>query len=339
MDLNGTDLDGTLLLRYINETANQKERAQVDDWLTEDETNNDTLLQITRIYHACCTRQNIRQRDAQKALYKVQQLMVQRARRIVIRRLAVAASFLFGILGIGSMIWQSRQADTPAQMITVTTNAGMRSQATLPDGTLVTLNAGSTLVYPSHYEKHERRVRLSGEAYFQVAHKDGQTFIVSAADDKVQVSVKGTEFNVQAYDKDTLAQVTLIEGSVQVNIEGKSGNVCLSPAERFTFNLLTDKVTLEKINTAQETAWMDGRLVFKDTPVPEVLRKLSRFYSVNFEVKDEVIYGYALTGTFEDRPLFQILDYMKISSKIEYAMLYPEPQEGGKPLVRLSKKN
>ena len=71
--------------------------------------------------------------------------------------------------------------------------------------------------------------------------------------------------------------------------------------------------------------------------MPDVLRQLTHFYSVDFEVLDEVIHDYSFTGTFENRPLFQILEYMKISSKIDYSMKFPENQEVRKPVIHLKK--
>ena len=337
MDLNGKEIDGTLLLKYLNGAATAEERSQMDAWLSEDPANNDILIQMARIHHAQRTRQRIRQRNPHKALHRVQQRIAQRSRRMVIRRLAVAASLLIGILGIASLARQNRQPELPSQMIAVNTNAGMRSQLTLPDGTAVYLNAGSTLVYPSQYDKNERRVKLSGEAYFKVAANTHQPFVVSAAGDKMNIRVTGTEFNLQAYEKDGIAQITLMEGSVQLSIEGKKGNVVLTPSDMATYNIQTDQLFLGKANTAQVSAWMNNRLIFKDTPMPEVLRQLTHFFTVDFDVQDDVIRNYTFTGTFENRPLFQILEYMKISSKIEYAMIYPENQEVRKPVVYLKK--
>ena len=334
---NYQEIEGSLLLRYINETANNNERKQVDSWLAEDPANHDTLLQVAEIYHAQRTRQRIRQRNPQKALQKLHQRVERRSRRDFLRRLAVAASLLIGMLGIGSMVWNKLQPDVPPQMITVSSNAGMRSQLSLPDGTIVHLNAGSTLIYPSQYDKNERKVQLSGEAYFKVAHNAGHPFVVNAADGKVNIRVLGTEFNLQAYEKDSIVQATLVEGSVQLSVHGRKGNVLLAPSDIATYDIKADQLLLEKVNIAQVSGWMDGRLSFKDTPMPNVLRQLAHFYSVDFDIQDEVIHDYTFTGTFENRPLFQILDYMKISSKIDYTMMYPENQEVRKPVINIKK--
>jgi len=337
MDLNEKEIDGTLLLKYLNGTATADEQSQVNMWLSEDPANNDTLLQVARIYHAQRTRQRIQQRDPYGALQQMQQNIAQRFRWIVIRRMAVAASLLIGVLGIASFVWQHWQTELSSQMITVNTNAGMRSQLTLSDGTAVNLNAGSTLAYPSQFDKNERHVKLSGEAYFKVAHNADLPFVVSVADDKVNIRVTGTEFNLQAYEKDGIVQTTLMKGSVQLNIEGKKENILLTPSDMVTYNIKTDQLSLERVNTAPVNAWVSGNLVFKDTPMTDVLRQLTHFYTVDFDVQDDVIKNYIFTGTFENRPLFQILEYMEISSKIEYTMVYPENQGIRSPVIYLKK--
>jgi ferric-dicitrate binding protein FerR (iron transport regulator) len=94
---------------------------------------------------------------------------------------------------------------------------------------------------------------------------------------------------------------------------------------------------VKKIHPELNTAWMGGKVIFKDTPMPEVLRKLAHFYSVDFDMKDSVIRKYSFTGTFDHKPLFQILDYMKISSNISYEMTYPQNLEVRNPVIILGK--
>ena len=339
--MNKREIEGTLLLSYLNETASSEECKQVEAWLAEDPANSETLLQLARVHHAQRTRWRIRQRNTNRALDSVHRRIRQRIRRITFWRMAVAASLLFGIFGTATMLRQYRQSALPPQMITVYTNPGMRSQMTLPDGTEVFLNAGSTLVYPSHYDKNERRVHLSGEAFFKVEHHNDWPFKVTTPGEMINIYVLGTQFNLQAYEKDSLVQVSLIEGSVQMDISGKMEKIQLKPSYRVTYNMLTEQVYQEKINTTRATDWLDGRLIFKDTQMSDVLRQLANFYSVEFNVHDEEIYGYTFTGTFDNRPLFQILEYMRISSKINYTMLCAENEDVDNTVIQLkiAKKN
>ena len=164
---------------------------------------------------------------------------------------------------------------------------------------------------------------LVGEAYFSVKHDPAHPFIVSVSHDRLRVKVLGTEFNVRAYEKENVVQTTLVSGSVNIVMKedkGKTNERNLYPSEKAVYDL-TDK-TLEVINVdvESEIAWKEGRLVFKETPLPEVLRCLANFYNVDFKVMDPVLDSYRLTGTFNNRQLSQILDYLRISSRIDYSI-------------------
>ena len=199
----------------------------------------------------------------------------------------------------------------------------MRTSLDLPDGSIAYLNSGSTLSYPSSYDAEERRVTLVGEAYFSVKHDPAHPFIVSVSHDRLRVKVLGTEFNNRAYEKENVVQTTLVSGSVNIVVKEdkrKTNERNLYPSEKAVYDL-TDK-TLEVINVdvESEIAWKEGRLVFKETPLPEVLRCLANFYNVDFNVMDPVLDSYRFTGTFNNRQLSQILDYLRISSRIDYSI-------------------
>lgn len=146
---------------------------------------------------------------------------------------------------------------------------------------------------------------------------------MSVSHDRLRVKVLGTEFNIRAYEKENVVQTTLVSGSVNIVVKedkGKTNERNLYPSEKAVYDL-TDK-TLEVINVdvESEIAWKEGRLVFKETPLPEVLRCLANFYNVDFNVMDPVLDSYRFTGTFNNRQLSQILDYLRISSRIDYSI-------------------
>lgn len=332
------DPDGTLLLKYVAGTIGAQERGEVEEWLARDAANEETLIRIARIYHARRTALRIAGRDPYKALRKVRKRIEGGAKRLNAYRVAAAASLLAAAAGIGLYMLPPKAVGDAPHTITVTADEGMRSKVDLPDGTAVYLNAGSTLAYPSRYDRHERRVQLTGEAYFEVAHVPEQPFTVSVRNDLLLVTVLGTAFNIQGYEGDSLVQTTLAEGSIQLGVPGKKRTITMIPAEKATYNVNTTRICLEKLDPGAESAWKDGTLIFRDTPMPEVLRRLAYFYSVEFDVRDEAIRGYTFTGTFDNRELTQILDYMKISSKINHSIAYPENREE-RPVVRLTRSN
>lgn len=314
---------GAFLLRYIDGIASEEEKRDVEEWLNADTEHEQVLLQTARIYYAYQTRKRIVARDAQSAFIRVYNQITKRNRKIWITRFSVAAACLLGVFITSATLSYLREGNgsREAQVITVQSNAGMRTNFTLPDGTIAYLNSGSTLSYPIPFDKTERRIHLNGEAYFNVTHKADQPFIVSVRNDRMRVHVLGTEFNIQAYDNDSQIKTTLVNGKVNLELKDKNGQIYeeqLAPSEKATFNLADGRVNIERVNPQYETAWIEGRLMFKDSPLPEVLKDLSSFYNVQFDVRDQVIGSYCFTGMFENRQLFQVLDYLKISSNIDY---------------------
>lgn len=312
----------SLLLSYIKGTTSEVEKRAVECWMVEDQENEKTVLQLTRIFFAQKTHERIASRDPQIAFEKVQRRIKGKTRRIWIQRFVVAAACLVGfifLLALYPLLQQS--VEQKAQLITIETNPGMRTHINLPDGTIAYLNSGSRLTYSLPFNPKERNVTLEGEAFFKVAHNPEQPFIVSVAGDKMNVKVLGTEFNVQAYTDDNLIQTTLVTGKVNLfyrNNSGKMVEKSLMPSEKAVYDYQNGSVSIKTVNTEYDTAWMEGKLVFKETTLPEVLKKLSHFYNVKFKVNDPVIEGYNFTGTFDNRQLSQILDYLKISSEMDY---------------------
>lgn len=317
--------DETVLLKYISETASKEERIRVDDWLRDDEDRENVLLQLAAIDHALRTKERIASRNPLDAFSKVKRRIKLSQRKYWIDRAYLAAACFLGVLILSTAIsyWTQKGIGGETQIVTVQANAGMRTHFNLPDGTVAYLNSGSVLSYPLHYDKKERRVTLTGEAYFKVTHNPEQPFIVSVANDRMRVKVLGTEFNLQSYKNENIVQTTLVSGSVNIEAVRKGdivSNIKLKPSERAVYDISSGSVSIASVNTEYDTAWKEGRLMFKDMPIPQVLKKLSYFYNVRFDVKDSVINTYRFTGTFENKLLSQILDYLKISSQIDYTI-------------------
>jgi ferric-dicitrate binding protein FerR (iron transport regulator) len=313
----------TAALRYIKGIASTEEETAVNNWLAEDESHEKELQQIARIYYARQTKERILARDSYKAFEAVEKQVKHKALIGRMRGIAVAAACFAGVLLLSTAIgyYMSQATETAPQTVTITSNPGMRTQVGLPDGTIVHLNSGTTFTYPMPYDKKERKVTLAGEAYFKVAHKEGQPFTVDVLNGSLQVKVTGTEFNIQAYENDEEINTTLLSGSVALEYTDRKGNTgrsLLAPSEKATYNPLTKYFNKTGANVLIETSWIEGKLIFRNTPIPEVLKRLSHYYNVRFEIKSPGIESYCFTGTFINKQLSQVLDYLKISSKINY---------------------
>ncbi|MDR1455841.1 MAG: DUF4974 domain-containing protein [Tannerella sp.] len=327
------ETEEALLVEYLRGRSTEAENIRVTQWLKEHPDNEETLIQVAKMYYAMRTRERIRRRDSLAAFRRILQRRDGKARRISLRKLSVAAACVALAVSITANYYFLAQRKAEQQFITVRTNAGMRTSLNLPDGTEVHLNASGKLTYPASFGSKERRVTLDGEGYFQVARDTRRPFTVSVENRRMEVEALGTAFNIQAYASDSLLKTTLVEGSVRIGMQSASGewkHARLKPAERAVYNLSAEKLHIAAVNPVYDTAWIQGRLMFRDTPVPEVLTRLSYFYGVTFDVEDEVISRYTFTGTFENRQLSQVLDYLCISSHISYKIiLSPEDDSQG----------
>lgn len=317
-----------LLLEYIRDSISKEGRQQVEAWLQADVSHEKILLQTARIYYAQHTLERIDRRSAEKAYRRVEARLRKRCYKNRFRPIGMAAAcLLMGFLLSTALYWKKSDPNpSGSQKITLEARAGMQTHFNLPDGTVVYLNSLSSLSYFLPYDQKERRVILSGEAYFKVARDTLRPFIVSTAGDRYRVRVLGTEFNVQAYEGDDRIETTLVKGAVNLSIRGENGQPYeqkLRPAEKAVYDKVRGQLAVEKVDPTYDTAWIDGKLMFKNTPLPEVLRDLATFYNVEFDVRIPDIAGYRFTGVFRNRQLSQILDYLKITSRIDYEIADP----------------
>ncbi|MCG6191006.1 FecR family protein [Maribellus maritimus] len=157
----------------------------------------------------------------------------------------------------------------------------------LPDSTEVWLNSESQLNYPENFERQENRlVTLTGQAYFKVYHDAAHPFIVQTS--QIDIRVLGTSFDVSAYPNEQTISSTLEEGSIA--LYNKTGNQLekLVPGEQAVFNITNSTLVKNKIKTSDQTSWKVGKLVFRDTGITEVARKLERRFGYSISIDPEL---------------------------------------------------
>ena len=196
----------------------------------------------------------------------------------------------------------------------------MITSTTLPDGTYVTLNSNSTIIYPSHFDKESRKVQLNGEAYFKVKKDENHPFKVITPQ-KAVVKVYGTQFNVEAYADDETITATLVEGSIAMAYENKKSNWAeqkIQPGQEIVYTATQQQIKIDQADVEVATSWKDGKLIFRDTPFKEVLKMLSKRFDVDFVVKNPKCFEASFTGVLEKQRLGRILEYISVSSSIKF---------------------
>lgn len=225
---------------------------------------------------------------------------------------AIVALVVLG--GTGYISYYKGYKSQSVQLVTLTTPSGTKSTAVLPDGSKVTLNIGSELIYPAAFTGKERKVSMVGEGFFEIAHDEKHPFIVSTED--INIQVLGTKFNVRAYDE--ISAVTLLEGKVEVSAVEIEGKVLLNPNEQATYTKGENSMTISSVNAENEISWIRGIMVFDDQPLSEVLKTLGRHYDAVFSIRNFQPDAINLTMTIRDEPLEQTLEYIRGATEINY---------------------
>ncbi len=248
--------------------------------------------------------------------------------------------------GEGRIYYENNMQGEASELVYNTLNNPRGSRLawlTLADGTRVWLNAGSSLTYPVAFIGNERKVAITGEAYFEVAHNKEQPFIVSKGN--TQVKVLGTQFNINAYDDEADIKVTLLEGSVKMLVnKAGAGSIIesktLIPGEQAVLNnaaLITvsnkDLISLTRqIDISEVMAWKNGEFRFKNTPVAYLLRQAARWYNVEFAYASDIS-AITLSGVItRQENISKLLEIIAATKQVQFAI------EGKKIIVTSYKK-
>ncbi|MDR2085833.1 MAG: DUF4974 domain-containing protein [Dysgonamonadaceae bacterium] len=198
----------------------------------------------------------------------------------------------------------------------VTTSFGEIKTAFLPDGTRITLNACSKIVYPQTFSGNERKIRLNGEAFFSVIRNEKQPFIVSAG--QFDVTVLGTEFNIKNYDTDVIHSVDVKSGKVQVEIP--DATIRLKADEQFKIDLLSGEYAKSGENK-DVAAWRKGHLSFKQTPLRDVANELERTYKCEIQFQQGKIFNNLISGEHSNESLESVLKSIELTTGIHFKFI------------------
>ncbi|BAX79153.1 FecR family protein [Labilibaculum antarcticum] len=220
------------------------------------------------------------------------------------------------------LVYSKGSENAKADQITYNTliiPKGGEYKLTLSDGTKIWLNSNSKLRYPSQFGTGVRKVQLEGEAFFQVARDVEHPFIVDVT--TAEVKVLGTSFNVNAYNDQDEIFTTLVEGKVEVNDDFRGTSQELLPNDQLCFNKLNGKTSKKVVDTRLYTAWKDGRFVFENRSLEDIMIRLSRWYDVDVFFLTNSIKQLKYTGDvarYDD--INNILDMIEVTEKVKFTI-------------------
>ena len=193
---------------------------------------------------------------------------------------------------------------------------GGEYQVVLADGTKVWLNSASRLIYPQSFMGKERRVVLSGEAFFDVAHDAERPFIVETS--RMNVKVLGTRFNVNDYDDNEEVSTTLVNGSVEI-VSGGQQAFRLVPGEQAYGK--ENELEKREVNVRLYTSWIDGKFLFNNTELEEIAKQISRWYDVEIFFSSENVKKVRFTGAIvKFKPLDDLVRMIESTSQVRFSV-------------------
>jgi len=337
----GKKMKKGLLIKYLNNKCTETELIDVLRWIDADALNKEGKSWIFEDWNSYQESGNLEEDEKFTAIFdKIQEridnntpkksreanktLTLPSVTHWITRAAAVllipVLTFLFYTLSEKKNI-SDQYANLAVDSLEVIAPMGSRTVVQLSDGSVAHLNYGSKIKYPQFFSGNTRKVVLTGEGFFKVAHNPEKPFIVKAGN--LNIKAVGTTFNVLAYPDDNVIETTLVNGKVileQIYSKEKSKAIgIMIPGQHVKYNAESGNILSTQGNVEKYISWTIGKLIFDDTPIHQVAERLSRMFNVDFEIKDE-LKDYIYTVTLEDESLTQILDLITIATPVKYRM-------------------
>lgn len=312
-----------IFFKCFRNLATTEELAEIDNWLSDDIENIKMLDEVYNVFSLATVLPPPLIPDTQKAWQKVDlKTSFKKENTLLLRNrfryvAALAAVLVFGLMVAGIFNSYLRNSQFSNQFTEIITQPGQKTSVILPDGSTVWLNSSSSLKYLADFNMKNREVTMTGEAFFNVTKNQSKTFRVKS--DNLYVEVHGTSFNVRSYPDDTNQEVTVNEGVV--GLVNNSREISrLTKGEQAIFTKKLEKVTVITENPELVSAWKNNELIFRNTPVEDVIKSLESWYGVNITIDRKMLGAHNYTFKVKTESFHEVLDMMKITTPLSYTI-------------------
>ncbi len=252
--------------------------------------------------------------------YDINKGIAERNRSWSFRNIITWSARIAAILLLPIAIYFTFRQNKPApaehlSWVEITAPAWTRAQFSLPDGTTGWLNSNSSLKYYEDFSVN-RRVILTGEAYFNVLNENNRPFHVST--NEIIVEVLGTKFNIASYENENYVEVVLEEGKLLFNDLELKNSYTMSPNDLVKFDKTLKDFSTETVQPQKYMSWIDGKLIFRNDPIDVVARRLERWYNIEVVVDGKFAEDLRLRATFIDENLEEVLGLLKRGLPLKY---------------------
>jgi transmembrane sensor len=332
------------ILKLVTGNLSPEEKKKVIADIRDKEENKEAFKKVKISWAFLSSTRKLNDYEIENAYLKIQDKISEKKRKLntTLKIVLKYAAIIVFLISLTTIYYTNKQQikrnDTQTELsyVSFITENGQRSKVVLPDSSIVWLNSGTTLSYPSNFSKHFRKVSLKGQAFFQVAHKENNPFSVQA--NGLIVKALGTKFDVDAYPENDKIAVVLESGKVELGYEGfESFNYTMQPGEKAMYNIADNVLSLNNVDADIYSSWKDGKLIFRNESMKNVVEKLKRWYNINIEVTDEEVYNSIFSGTIQNESYEEIFRYIEIVCDVHCKLLHNYEKEA-KPEIIISKK-
>lgn len=311
------------IIKRLTETETSQSKNLLDTWLSEDETH---ILEyeearsiweltglITPVEH------DISFTAIKDRIIAVPLVKVKPVKQKSWYTYRIAASLVGIFLGITFYTYFSASKEkTAVHWLSKTADQGQTLHFFLPDSSEIWLNSGSKIWYTTEFNTRAiRKIKLSGEAYFEVKHDQAHPFVVQS--EKVTTTVYGTSFSIRAYHNEPNTSVAVNSGKVGVtstSIQEGKNPIFLLPSDKLVYNKLAKSFAKTTISNTDVNAWTKGELIFEQTPILEVFKTLSRKFNIKITADTIKYQDCRLSARFDNKPLKSILKTLELAMNI-----------------------
>ena len=320
-----SNLSEDIINKYLTGQCSEEELVEVNAWMKESEENARQLFRMEEIYHLGKFNQYADRKQmarAEKQLYKKLDEEKRKQNKILrmhrwMKYAAMIAVIL--VIGGGSGYWLYQNGNNQHMMVAVA-DEGIVKEIILPDGTKVWLNNLATLKYPREFSEKARNVYLDGEAYFEVTKNRHKPFTVQS--DAMRVRVLGTTFNFKCDKNYQIAEVTLIEGEIEVKGNKEEGQIILAPGQRAELNKNNGRLTVKQVDAKMDAVWHDNLIPFQKADIFTISKALERFYDIKIILSPDMRADKTYSGVLKKKSTIEsVLKSLQNSISIDYKIV------------------
>ncbi|MCK5135451.1 MAG: DUF4974 domain-containing protein [Bacteroidales bacterium] len=323
-----------LIIKYLNGDLSPDESRELTKWIKRSEENKKTFISQKELWYASnisetkLNKTNIAWEDFEKSIHWEEEergfkLQEKDSRYYVLQVIKVAAVILL-LFGFGLSVLflqKNRTGNRNNALSEVVTPSGAKEIIELSDGTKVWLNSESRLSYPERFPGDERKVFLSGEAFFNVTVNKRRPFKIETSD--LLIQVLGTSFNISSYADDMYIATTLVSGELQISDLKSENDISrfLKPDQRIAFSKESREMKLSYVDVNLYTSWTSNKIVLNNLEFSEVVKRLERWFNVTIEYNDSLFSETRITAKFlNNESLVDVLDVLKTPGKFNYSV-------------------